>query len=74
MLIKTDRSPIFDHVNNIICGLSVIRSACKEKILEKEYFQINDFKTRSEASFLYINIWFAMRLRKLKSQTFFGNR
>lgn len=59
------RSPIFVHLNNTLSGLVLIRAANKQEKINKEFYEIMDFHTRSVTTFLYINRWFAIRLGKL---------
>ena len=61
------RSPIFVHINNTLSGLSTIRAANMQKVINDEFYVHTDFHTKAFSSFIFINRWFGFRLGNLLS-------
>lgn len=60
------RSPIFVHVNNTLSGMTIIRAANMEEVLNEEFFVHSDFHTRANSAFIYVNRWLGVRLGNLE--------
>nr|UOU03342.1 ATP-binding cassette subfamily C4-4-1 [Brachionus rubens] len=56
------RSPIFVHVNNTLSGMTIIRAANMEEILNEEFYVHTDYHTRANGAFMYVNRWLGVRL------------
>nr|UOU03343.1 ATP-binding cassette subfamily C4-4-2 [Brachionus rubens] len=56
------RSPIFVHVNNTLSGMTIIRAANMEEILNEEFYVHTDYHTRANSAFVYVNRWLGVRL------------
>lgn len=61
-----NRSPIYVHVNNTLSGMTIIRAANMQEILNEEFFIHTDYHTRANSAFIYVNRWFGVRLGKKK--------
>lgn len=55
-------------MNNTVSGLSTIRAANMESILNEEYHIHTNYHTRSMTAFLFVTRWFGIRLGNKKTE------
>lgn len=46
----------------MLSGMTTIRAANMQTILQKEYFNQNDYHTRAVGGFMFVNRWLGVRL------------
>jgi ATP-binding cassette, subfamily C (CFTR/MRP), member 4 len=56
------RSPIFVHANNTLIGITTIRAANKQDILQKEFYTYLNGFTQAYFALCSLNRWFGIRL------------